>query len=155
MTEITFDQGWTDVGRITAEGGKFQMPSDVPDRPGLYCLKFNENSVYYGEAGDLKRRIGDYLKYYEATGIESEFRINKALGAHEGANVLIATGEHLQSRSQRCTIENRLIRKARAAHWNVLNGGSLAGRIAFHAAEIMRLSAKLESAESTQGGSND
>lgn len=146
------EEGWTQYGRIGFEDGKLTYPlGDVPDVPGLYRLDFDAKTVYFGETGDLRRRVGDYLKYYAATGIESEFRINRALETFKGAEVAIVTNQDLQSRSQRCTVESRLLKEAKQEGWNLLNGGTIPGRIAFHASEIIRLSAKLKPAQSAEG----
>ena len=143
------EEGWTAYGRINLIAGKLEYAlEELPDRPGLYRLGFDPATVYFGEAGDLRRRVGDYLQYYDATGIESEFRINRAIHQFRGADVAIVTGDDLQTRSQRCTIESRLIKLAKASNtMTTLNGGSIPDRISFHAAEIIRLSTKLKKSE--------
>ena len=152
MAEVPGMDGWTFIGRIELAGEKLGPPSTpLRDVPGLYRLEFADGSLYFGETGNLKRRIGDYLLYYQATGIESEFRINKALHKSGGADLAIVLGEDYQSRSQRCGVESRLIREAKDMKKTVLNGGSIPSRIAFHAAEIIRLSEKLANPVSNTG----
>lgn len=148
VNDLTIENGWQHAGKITLddEGKRLTMPSDIPPEPGLYKLVFNDNTLYFGEAGDLQRRIGDYIVYYEGTGIESEFRINRALHECGGAQVFFYTGGDVRSRSERCQVEHRLIK---AAGKRALNGGTIEDRIAFHATEIVRLSKKLKEKAST------
>ena len=148
VNELTIDSGWQKAGGITVgpDGKSLITSSDIPSRPGLYKLVFKNGRIYFGEAGDLQRRIGDYIVYYEGTGIESEFRINRALHECGGAEVFFYTGEDVGTRSERCQAEHRLIK---AAGKLALNGGTIEDRIAFHATEIVRLTKKLKEKAST------
>jgi hypothetical protein len=150
-TDLTIETGWQSKGRITLDlsNNALAMPEGIPDEPGLYKLSFCSDTVYFGEAGHLQRRIGDYIIYYEATGIESEFRINRALHRFGGADVFVYVGDDVKSRSERCTIEHRLIKAAGA---KALNGGTVEDKISFHASEILRLTKKLKS-QASNGGS--
>ena len=144
MIGINKEEGWTPRGRIKLVDEKLVYAlADLPERPGLYRLDFGPTIVYFGEAGDLRRRIGDYLEYYEGTGIESEFRINQALRKFQGADISIISNDDFGTRFQRCTEESRLIKHAKQNKWTLLNGGIIPERIAFHASEIMRLSKRL------------
>ena len=148
--ELTIEMGWQEADRITLadDGVRLVMPSNVPDKPGLYKLAFSNDTFYFGEAGDLQRRVGDYIVYYEGSGIESEFRINSALRADKGARVFYYIGEDVASRSQRCVVEHRLIKDAGK---RALNGGKLEDRIIFHAKEIVRLTVKLQKKPDLEG----
>jgi uncharacterized small protein (DUF1192 family) len=145
---------WRRVGRIDLTEGALRIDSNcLPDEPGLYRLCFGDDTFYIGEAGDIRRRVGDYLRYYRGTGVENEFRINGALQKACGADIDIIRGANLQSRSQRCTLENRLIKYAKESlAAKMLNGGSLEERIAFHQAEVLRLQDKLSKQKAASEG---
>lgn len=133
MEQNTSD--WQPAGRIRFLDNALTLP-DIPPRPGLYRLRFDSGAIYIGEANSLQRRLGDYLVYYESTGIESEFRINKRLKDEHGANVEIMLDDSFASKSARCIREHIEIKKSGSS---VINGGTIPDRIAFYRTEIERL----------------
>ena len=143
---------WESKGRIEVDNGRIILP-ELPDEAGLYRLMFDEHTVYIGEAGDIQRRVGDYVRYYPSVGIESEFRIHNALMKSGGADVAVLTGSEFASRSQRCVREHLEIKEARKSEANmrVLNGGTIAERIAFLKSEIQRLEKQLDSQTVAEG----
>lgn len=144
---------WIGIGRLALEDGSLVLP-EVPAVPGLYRLLFDSGDVYIGEAGDLRRRLGDYLVYYPSVGIESEFRLNKRLREEHGAEVEILIGAGFAARPVRCKREYEEIKAAKERSkqtgCRLLNGGTIKDRIAFHRAEIERLEAKLNRTSTCQ-----
>ena len=135
---------WEIVGTITIDNDRLVMPP-LPSIPGLYRLTFDDGSLYIGEANDINRPVGDYMTYYPSVGIESEFRINKKLfSSKQGTEISVLTGDEFSGHSQRCIREHQEIKTARAEGKNVLNGGRIEERIAFHKFEIARLEARLQ-----------
>lgn len=146
---------WQSIGRITFEEEKLSLPEGVPTEPGLYRLEFENDRFYVGEASDIRRRLGDYLFYHPSVGIESEQRIYKALVNSHGANVYVLRGESFATRSARCIREYDEIRKLKSDKKEVLNGGNLEDRIAFHESEAKRLREKLELRNIAVGGKHE
>ena len=134
------DGQWRYAGPIAVENGMISLPP-LPDEPGLYRITLDDNAVYIGEAGDIKRRVGDYVRYYASVGIESEFRIHNAILKSTKAEIEVLTGGEFASRSQRCVREHQEIKKVIGK--KILNGGSLEERIAFLKKEIQRLEENL------------
>jgi uncharacterized small protein (DUF1192 family) len=135
---------WENFGSIKFKDGKLSAPENLPDVPGLYRLEFEKGTFYIGETSNLKRRIDDYLLYYASVGIESEFRINKALLKSQGAEISLLRGPDFESKSQRCEREHQEIKHLKQDLNNtVLNGGTLEDRIEFLKLEIKRLETKL------------
>ncbi len=134
---------WTNTARIEVQSGRVVLPA-LPNEPGLYRLSFGDGyTLYFGEAGDIQRRVGDYYFYSPSTGIESEYRIHNAILNFRGADVSWVTGEQYAARSSRCVQEYQEIKAAKLANKTVLNGGTLEERIAFHERELTRLREKL------------
>jgi uncharacterized small protein (DUF1192 family) len=133
-------QEWQSIDDIGVSDGKLVLPVNAPPKPGLYRLEIGEH-LYFGEAGDINRRLGDY--HSPGQGVEAELRIHKRILANGGARVFVMTGEDLSTRSQRCIRERQLILQARLDKMKLLNGGDIQEQIDFHESEITRLRAKL------------
>ena len=146
---------WQDAGVIKLENGILTLSSEIPDAPGVYRLHFRDDRYYVGEAGDIKRRLGDYLFYHPSVGIESEQRVHKALTDAGGAEVSVLLGEAFLTRSGRCVREHLEIKLLKSAKKTLLNGGKLEERIAFHESEARRLREKLETQQRLNGAEHE
>lgn len=145
---------WRLIGRFDFDGhGEFW--NLVPDQPGLYRLKFNENAYYVGQGKSIFRRLGDY--YQPGQGIESDHRIHRALHKFNGAEVEVMTGDQFLDSSVRRKIETAEIDALRARGMRVLNGHpdcieNLQDRIEYYENEIAKLREKIAALTATAGG---
>jgi hypothetical protein len=136
---------WQSVGRFDFDGhGAFW--SALPDEPGLYRLRFNENTYYIGQGKSIVRRLGDY--YQPGQGIESDHRIHRALRKFNGADVEVMASTQFLDASFRRKRETEEIDVMRAQGRRVLNGHpdcveNLQDRIEYYRDEIAKLEQKI------------
>jgi len=136
---------WQFIGRFDFDGhGAFW--SALPNEPGLYRLRFDENTYYVGQGKSISRRLGDY--YQPGQGIESDHRIHRALHKFNGADVEVMTGTQFLDISVRRKRETEEIDAMRAQGRRVLNGHpdcveNLRDRIEYHRDEMAKLEQKI------------
>jgi hypothetical protein len=139
-------QEWQPVDDIVIVDGRILLPI-FPSEPGVYRLRFDENTYYIGEANNINRRVGDY--HTPGQGIVGDHRIHRALIAKERVSVDVITGIEFADRPLRCKREREEIKAAYDSGKSLLNGGRYASAysvnldITYHEQEIKILREQL------------
>jgi hypothetical protein len=149
---------WQAIDAIEVSEGKITLPLNAPAKPGLYRLKFDDNTYYVGQAKVISRRFGDY--HTPGQGIESDHRIHNALRKFGRATVEVITGDEFADSTFRHKREAEEVAALRTIGKRLLNGNpdsvqNLQDRIEYYQSEIEKLQTKIAKLTSQiEGGSH-